>query len=65
HQALEPEGRRHQVLRRKFVPFLGLLGCLVLAVFLPVSSVLVGAAVVAIGAAAYVVTAPGRPASGS
>jgi basic amino acid/polyamine antiporter, APA family len=65
HQALEPQGRRHQVLRRKFVPFLGLVGCLVLAVFLPVSSVLVGAAVVAVGAAAYLVSAPGRPASGS
>ena len=62
---LEPEGRRHQTLRRKSISLLGLVGCLVLAFLLPISSVLVGAAVVAIGAAAYVVSAPGRPASGS
>ena len=61
---LEPEGRRHQTLRRKSISLLGLVGCLVLAFLLPISSVLVGAAVVAIGAAAYVVSAPGRPASG-
>jgi APA family basic amino acid/polyamine antiporter len=60
---LAPEGRRHRALRRKSMAFLGLLGCLVLAFSLPISSVLVGAVVVAIGAAAYVVTAPGRPAS--
>jgi APA family basic amino acid/polyamine antiporter len=60
---LEPEDRRHRALRRKSMAFLGLLGCLVLAFSLPISSVLVGAAVVAIGAAAYVVTAPRRPAS--
>jgi basic amino acid/polyamine antiporter, APA family len=56
---LEPEGGRHRALRRRSMAFLGLLGCLVLAFSLPISSVLVGAAVVAIGAAAYVVTAPG------
>jgi len=52
-------------LGRKVIPAIGFVGCLVLAFLLPVSSVLVGAAVVAIGAAAYVVSAPGRPASGS
>jgi basic amino acid/polyamine antiporter, APA family len=62
---LEPEGRRHQRLRGKSISLLGLVGCLVLAFLLPISAVLVGAAVVAIGAAAYVVSAPGRPASGS
>lgn len=50
---LEPEGRRHQALRRKSIPLIGLIGCLVLAVLLPISSVLVGAAVVAVGALAY------------
>jgi APA family basic amino acid/polyamine antiporter len=35
------------------IPTIGLFGCLVLAFLLPISSVLVGAAVVAIGAAAY------------
>jgi APA family basic amino acid/polyamine antiporter len=60
---LAPEARRHRALRRKSMAFLGLLGCLVLAFSLPISSVLMGAVVVAIGAAAYVVTAPGRPAS--
>ena len=39
------------------MPALGLAGCLVLAFALPLTSVLVGVAVVAIGAAAYVVTA--------
>jgi basic amino acid/polyamine antiporter, APA family len=52
-------------LGRKVIPAVGLIGCLVLAFLLPISSVLVGAAVVAIGAAAYVVTKPARPASGS
>jgi APA family basic amino acid/polyamine antiporter len=52
-------------LGRKVIPAIGLVGCLVLAFLLPISSVLVGAAVMAIGAAAYVVSAPGRPASGS
>lgn len=42
-------------LGRKVIPTLGLIGCLVLAVLLPISSVLVGTGVVAIGAAAYVV----------
>jgi len=62
---LEPQGRRHQALRRKSVPFLGFIGCLLLAFLLPIPSVLVGAAVVAVGAAAYVVKAPARPANGS
>ena len=39
------------------IPTIGFIGCLVLAFLLPVPSVLVGVAVVAIGAAAYVVTA--------
>ena len=52
-------------LGRKVIPVIGFVGCLLLAFLLPISSVLVGAAVVTIGAAAYVVTAPGRPASGS
>ena len=50
---LEPEGRRHQALRRKSIPFIGLVGCLLLAFLLPVSSVLIGAGVVFIGALAY------------
>jgi APA family basic amino acid/polyamine antiporter len=52
-------------LGRKVIPAIGFVGCLVLAFLLPISSVLVGAAVVAIGAAAYVVSAPGRPANSS
>ena len=35
------------------IPVIGFIGCLLLAFLLPVSSVLVGVAVVAIGAAAY------------
>ena len=62
---LEPEGRRHQTLRRRSIPFIGLIGCLVLAFLLPVSSVLIGATVVAVGVVAYVVRASARPASGS
>jgi APA family basic amino acid/polyamine antiporter len=62
---LEPEGRRHQTLRRRSIPFIGLIGCLVLAFLLPVSSVLIGAIGVAIGVVAYVVRASARPASGS
>jgi APA family basic amino acid/polyamine antiporter len=42
-------------LGRKVIPGIGLIGCLVLAVLLPASSVLVGAAVVAVGALAYAV----------
>ncbi|MER6696808.1 APC family permease [Streptomyces fimicarius] len=42
------EGRPHRL-----VPAIGLTGCLVLAFSLPVSSVLTGAAVLALGAAAY------------
>lgn len=40
-------------LGRRIIPAVGLVGCLVLAFVLPVLSVAVGAAVVAIGAAAY------------
>jgi APA family basic amino acid/polyamine antiporter len=40
-------------LGRRVIPTIGLFGCLVLAFLQPISSVLVGAAVVAIGAAAY------------
>ena len=47
-------------LDRKVIPTVGFVGCLLLAFQLPVSSVLVGAAVVAIGAVAYVVRMPGR-----
>jgi APA family basic amino acid/polyamine antiporter len=42
-------------LGRKVIPAIGFVGCLVLAFLLPISSVFVGAAVVAIGAAAYAV----------
>ena len=52
-------------LGRKVIPTLGLVGCLVLAVLLPVSSVLVGTGVVVLGVLAYVVSATVRPASGS
>jgi APA family basic amino acid/polyamine antiporter len=41
-------------LRGKVIPVLGLVGCVVLAFSLPVSSVLTGTVVVAIGAAGYV-----------
>jgi amino acid transporter len=40
---------------RRFIPVIGLVGCVVLAVALPLSSVLSGAAVLGIGVAAYVV----------
>jgi APA family basic amino acid/polyamine antiporter len=49
-------------LGRRVIPVIGLAGCLLLAFLLPVSSVLVGAAVVAVGAAAYVATRSARPA---
>ena len=42
-------------LGRRLVPAVGLAGCLVLALSLPLTSVLVGAAVLAIGAAVYAV----------
>jgi APA family basic amino acid/polyamine antiporter len=42
-------------LGRRVIPGFGLVGCVVLAVLLPASSVLVGAAVVAVGALAYAV----------
>ena len=50
---LQPEGRRHRALGRKMIPVVGLVGCVLLAVLLPVTSVLVGAGVVLIGALAY------------
>jgi APA family basic amino acid/polyamine antiporter len=50
---LEPDGRRRQALQRKVIPAIGFVGCLLLAFLLPLSSVLVGAGVVAIGAIAY------------
>ena len=40
-------------LGRKIVPGIGLVGCLVLALLLPLSSVVVGAVVVAVGAIAH------------
>jgi basic amino acid/polyamine antiporter, APA family len=40
-------------LGRKLIPVLGLIGCLTLAILLPISSVLVGAGVVIIGALGY------------
>jgi basic amino acid/polyamine antiporter, APA family len=40
-------------LGRRVIPAIGLVGCVVLALLLPVSSVAVGTAVVAIGATAY------------
>jgi APA family basic amino acid/polyamine antiporter len=52
-------------LGRRAIPSIGLFGCLVLAFLLPISSVLAGAAVVAIGAAAYAISAPRRPGGGS
>jgi APA family basic amino acid/polyamine antiporter len=42
-------------LGRKVIPVLGLAGCVLLAVLLPITSVLVGAGVVLLGAAAYAV----------
>jgi basic amino acid/polyamine antiporter, APA family len=45
-------------LRGKAIPVAGLVGCVVLAFSLPVSSVLAGAAVVVIGAAAYALHRP-------
>jgi APA family basic amino acid/polyamine antiporter len=41
-------------LGRRLIPTLGFIGCLVLAFLLPISSVLIGAGVVAVGALAYV-----------
>ena len=40
-------------LGRRLIPAMGLLGCLLLAIFLPVASVLIGAAVLALGAGIY------------
>ena len=42
-------------LGRKVIPILGLVGCILLAVLLPITSVLAGAGVVALGAAVYAV----------
>jgi APA family basic amino acid/polyamine antiporter len=52
-------------LGRRVIPAVGFVGCLVLASLLPLSSVLVGAAIAGIGALAYVVSRAARPASGS
>jgi APA family basic amino acid/polyamine antiporter len=49
-------------LGRKVIPGIGLVGCVLLAVLLPISSVLIGSGVVAIGVLAYVLSAPARPA---
>jgi APA family basic amino acid/polyamine antiporter len=48
-------------LGRRVIPSIGFVSCLLLAFMLPVSSVLVGVVVVAIGAAAYVVQATYSP----
>ena len=53
HRAMEPEGRRHRTLGCKVIPTIGLIGCLLLAFLLPVSSVLVGTGVVLVGALVY------------
>jgi APA family basic amino acid/polyamine antiporter len=50
---LEPEGRRRPVLGARVIPAIGLAGCVLLAVMLPITSVLVGAGVVLIGALGY------------
>ena len=42
-------------LGRRMIPAVGLTGCVLLAVLLPVSSVLVGAGVVLLGAVGYAV----------
>lgn len=54
------EGRPHRL-----IPAAGLAGCLVLAFALPVSSVISGAAVIALGAAVHAVRRTVRPRSGS
>ena len=51
---LEPEGRRRQPLRHKSIPVVGLVGCILLALLLPLSSVVTGAGVLLVGALAYV-----------
>jgi APA family basic amino acid/polyamine antiporter len=50
---LEPEGVRRQTLRRKSIPVVGLVGCLLLAFLLPVSSVVTGVGVLLVGALVY------------
>lgn len=50
---LEPQGRRYSAVGHKVIPALGLVGCLLLAVTLPWTSVVVGVCVVAAGALAY------------
>jgi APA family basic amino acid/polyamine antiporter len=50
---LEPDGLRRATLSRKLIPAFGLAGCVLLAVLLPIGSVLVGAGVVLIGALGY------------
>ena len=48
-------------LGRKLIPAVGLTGCVLLAVLLPIASVLVGAGVVLIGALGYGLRCCGRP----
>ena len=50
---LEPEGRRHPVPGRRVIPAIGLAGCVLLAILLPLHSVVAGVCVVLVGAVAY------------
>ncbi len=50
---LEPEGRRHRAWAGRFIPGIGLTGCVLLAFTLPLPAVVVGSGVVVVGAVAY------------
>jgi APA family basic amino acid/polyamine antiporter len=50
---LEPKGRRHGAWAARVIPGVGLAGCLILAFTLPMKSVILGSAVVVVGAVAY------------
>ncbi len=50
---LERDGRQRRALGRKAIPAVGLMGCVLLAVLLPITSVLIGVGVVLTGALAY------------
>jgi APA family basic amino acid/polyamine antiporter len=50
---LEPVGRRHRASGARVIPGIGLAGCLLLALTLPLPSVIVGSGVVVVGAAVY------------
>jgi APA family basic amino acid/polyamine antiporter len=50
---LEPDGRRHPTIGRRVIPALGLAGCVLLAILLPLHSVAAGVCVVLVGAVAY------------